>query len=145
MNASSVKRFNKRVLMAAMVGLMGAGLSAPSLAADKELVLGVNDALTGPGAVYGLPQANALRALWRLTLALSDERDRVRGKPEARHRVDFSFYLDLDAQGAQTVRIVQRRRDAGEVDQGPVAPVQRRQRGQTHGGCAGAFDRFQKG
>ena len=59
MNATSVKRFNKRVLMAAMVGLMGAGLGAPSLAADKELVLGVNDALTGPGAVYGLPQANA--------------------------------------------------------------------------------------
>jgi branched-chain amino acid transport system substrate-binding protein len=60
MNATSVKRFNKRVLMAAMVGLMGAGLGAPSLAADKELVLGVNDALTGPGAVYGLPQANAV-------------------------------------------------------------------------------------
>ena len=60
MNATSVKRINKRVLMAAMVGLMGAGLGAPSLAADKELVLGVNDALTGPGAVYGLPQANAV-------------------------------------------------------------------------------------
>jgi branched-chain amino acid transport system substrate-binding protein len=60
MNATSVKRLNKRVLMAAMVGLMGAGLGAPSLAADKELVLGVNDALTGPGAVYGLPQANAV-------------------------------------------------------------------------------------
>ena len=60
MNATSVIRLNKRVLMAAMVGLMGAGLGAPSLAADKELVLGVNDALTGPGAVYGLPQANAV-------------------------------------------------------------------------------------
>ena len=60
MNATSVKQLNKRVLMAAMVGLMGAGLGAPSLAADKELVLGVNDALTGPGAVYGLPQANAV-------------------------------------------------------------------------------------
>lgn len=30
------------------------------LAADKELVIGINDALTGPGAVYGLPQANAV-------------------------------------------------------------------------------------
>ena len=60
MNATSVKQLNKRALMAAMVGLMGAGLGAPSLAADKELVLGVNDALTGPGAVYGLPQANAV-------------------------------------------------------------------------------------
>ena len=66
----------------------------------------------GADPLDGLPQAHALRALWRLTMALSDERDRVRGKPEARHRVDFSFYLDLDAQGAQTVRIVQRRRDA---------------------------------
>ncbi len=29
-------------------------------AADKELTIGVNDALTGPGAVYGLPQANSV-------------------------------------------------------------------------------------
>jgi exoribonuclease-2 len=59
-----------------------------------------------------LPQAGALRALWRLTQALSDERDRVRGKPEARHRVDYSFYVDRDLDGSETVRIVQRRRDA---------------------------------
>lgn len=32
-----------------------------SWAAEKELVLGVNDALTGPGAVYGLPQSNAVK------------------------------------------------------------------------------------
>ena len=61
MKATAVKLFNKRVLMAAMVGMMGAGFGAASLAADKELVLGVNDALTGPGAVYGLPQANAVQ------------------------------------------------------------------------------------
>ncbi|MEI7447383.1 MAG: RNB domain-containing ribonuclease, partial [Burkholderiales bacterium] len=59
-----------------------------------------------------LPQAAALRSLWRLTLALSAERDRVRGKPEARHRVDFSFYVDRADDGSETVRIVQRRRDA---------------------------------
>jgi len=59
-----------------------------------------------------LEQAADLRILWRLTGALSDERDRVRGKPEARHRIDFSFYVDLDGQGGETVRIVQRRRDA---------------------------------
>jgi exoribonuclease-2 len=60
-----------------------------------------------------LAQADALRALWRLTLALSAERDRVRGKPEARHRVDFSFYLEHRPDGSeQTVRIVARRRDA---------------------------------
>jgi branched-chain amino acid transport system substrate-binding protein len=61
MKATAVKLFNKRVLMAAMVSMMGAGFGAGSLAADKELVLGVNDALTGPGAVYGLPQANAVQ------------------------------------------------------------------------------------
>jgi branched-chain amino acid transport system substrate-binding protein len=30
-------------------------------AAEKELLIGVNDSLTGPGAVYGLPQANAVQ------------------------------------------------------------------------------------
>ena len=30
-------------------------------AADKELLIGVNDSLTGPGAVYGLPQANSVQ------------------------------------------------------------------------------------
>jgi exoribonuclease-2 len=60
----------------------------------------------------GLAQADALRVLWRLTLALSEARDTVRGRPEARHRTDFSFYLDLAADGSPTVRIVQRRRDA---------------------------------
>ena len=32
-----------------------------ALAAEKELLLGVNDSLTGPGAVYGLPQANSVQ------------------------------------------------------------------------------------
>ena len=30
-------------------------------AAEKQLTLGLNDSLTGPGAVYGLPQANAVK------------------------------------------------------------------------------------
>ncbi|MEJ2023980.1 MAG: ABC transporter substrate-binding protein, partial [Deltaproteobacteria bacterium] len=34
---------------------------APSFAGEKELPIGVNDALTGPGAVYGLPQTNAVK------------------------------------------------------------------------------------
>ena len=59
-----------------------------------------------------LPHAFALRALWRLTLSLSAERDQLRGKPEPRNRVDFSFYIDREPDGAETVRIVQRRRDA---------------------------------
>ena len=59
-----------------------------------------------------LPRAFALRALWRLTLALGAERDQLRGKPEPRNRVDFSFYIDREPDGAEKVRIVQRRRDA---------------------------------
>ena len=30
-------------------------------ATEKELLIGVNDSLTGPGAVYGLPQANSVQ------------------------------------------------------------------------------------
>ena len=47
-----------RAAFAAFLGLAVAGHAA--LAADKELTIGVNDALTGPGAVYGQPQANAI-------------------------------------------------------------------------------------
>ena len=54
-----------------------------------------------------MPFGVELRALWKLTLALSALRDRVRGKPEPRFRTDFTFYVDGDQ-----VRIVQRRRDA---------------------------------
>jgi branched-chain amino acid transport system substrate-binding protein len=32
-----------------------------AMAAEKELLIGVNDSLTGPGAVYGLPQANSVQ------------------------------------------------------------------------------------
>ena len=48
----------KRSLLAA---LLTSGLAFSAWASDKELVIGVNDALTGPGAVYGLPQANAVQ------------------------------------------------------------------------------------
>lgn len=47
-----------RAAFAAFLGLAAAGHAA--MAADKELSIGVNDALTGPGAVYGQPQANAI-------------------------------------------------------------------------------------
>ncbi|HQY28703.1 MAG TPA: RNB domain-containing ribonuclease [Burkholderiaceae bacterium] len=57
------------------------------------------------------PHGEALRVLWRLTLALAAERERVRGKPEPRFRSDFNFYVDR-ADGDERVRIVQRRRDA---------------------------------
>jgi len=62
-------------------------------------------ALDDPGAP--MPFGAQLRALWKLTLALSAQRDRVRGKPEPRFRTDFTFYVD-----GEDVRIVQRRRDA---------------------------------
>jgi branched-chain amino acid transport system substrate-binding protein len=45
----------------ATAGLAGALLFNAAQAADKELVIGVSDALTGAGAVYGLPQANAVQ------------------------------------------------------------------------------------
>jgi exoribonuclease-2 len=54
-----------------------------------------------------LPQGEALRVLWRLANALCADREHVRGKPEPRFRTDFSFFIEGD-----TVRIVQRRRDA---------------------------------
>ena len=47
-----------RLLAAALLVI---GVSSPAWSAQKELVIGVNDALTGPGAVYGLPQANAVQ------------------------------------------------------------------------------------
>ncbi len=61
--------------------------------------------LADPQAAF--PMADALRVLWRLTLALGEARDKVRGKPELRGRADFSFFVEGDR-----VRIVQRRRDA---------------------------------
>ncbi len=36
-------------------------VAGTALAAEKKLTIGVADALTGGGAVYGLPQANAVR------------------------------------------------------------------------------------
>jgi len=57
--------------------------------------------------------AEELRVLWKLSLALCAERDRMRGKPEPRFRADFSFYLDHAAEGEEPrVRIVARRRDS---------------------------------
>ncbi len=54
-----------------------------------------------------LPHGDAMRVLWRLTLALVRDRERVRGKPEPRFRTDFSFSIEGDR-----VEIAQRRRDA---------------------------------
>ena len=60
--------------------------------------------LEDPDAV--MPFGDALRVLWKLTLALCAQRDRVRGKPEPRFKTDFAFYVE-----GEQVRIVPRRRD----------------------------------
>ncbi len=54
-----------------------------------------------------LPHGDAMRALWKLTLAQVREREKIRGKPEPKFRTDFSFSITDDR-----VEIVQRRRDA---------------------------------
>ena len=46
-----------RSFAAAAAALACLGASA----AEKELLIGVNDSLTGPGAVYGLPQSNSVQ------------------------------------------------------------------------------------
>jgi branched-chain amino acid transport system substrate-binding protein len=56
-----MKNANKYAAFTVAMTMFSAGLSASAFAADKELVLGVSDALTGPGAVYGAPQFNAVQ------------------------------------------------------------------------------------
>ena len=56
-----MKMLGRKLGMVAAVSLAGALICATTQAAEKELLIGVNDALTGPGAVYGVPQANAVQ------------------------------------------------------------------------------------
>ncbi|MDO4904334.1 MAG: RNB domain-containing ribonuclease [Lautropia sp.] len=74
---------------------------------DTEEALNSRPAAGEPDPLAGLPYAGAFRLLWRLTGALSAERDRMRGRPETRSRVDFSFRID-----GERVEILRRRRDA---------------------------------
>ncbi|MDO4636709.1 MAG: RNB domain-containing ribonuclease [Lautropia sp.] len=74
---------------------------------DQEAFLESQPADGEPDPLAGLPFADAFRLLWRLTLSLSAERDKVRGRPELRSRVDFTFRIDGDH-----VDILPRRRDA---------------------------------
>jgi len=50
-----------RVKTGALAALAMALATTSACAAEKKLTIGVADALTGGGAVYGLPQANAVR------------------------------------------------------------------------------------
>lgn len=60
-----------------------------------------------------LPYGHWIRPLWRLALALSAQRDIVRGKPENNSRVEYSFYLDGSPDDPDTpVRIEPRQRNA---------------------------------
>ncbi len=60
-----------------------------------------------------LPYAHWLRPLWKMALALSAQREAVRGKPENNSRVEYSFYLDGSSDDPDTpVRLVPRQRNA---------------------------------
>lgn len=74
---------------------------------DTEVALESSPAPGEPDPLAGLPFADAFRLLWRFTLALAAEREKMRGRPELRSRVDFSFRID-----GEQVEIVPRRRDA---------------------------------
>jgi branched-chain amino acid transport system substrate-binding protein len=54
---SNLKRALASCLAATAAALACAGVTA----AEKELLIGVSDSLTGAGAVYGLPQANSVQ------------------------------------------------------------------------------------
>ena len=59
----------------------------------------------------GVPFGPELVVLHRVALALLEERERVRGRPEARNRLDYSFVIDGEPPQAQ-VTIRRRRRGA---------------------------------
>lgn len=71
----------------------------------------MDEAVLQAEAVPPFAHGAELQVLWRLTLALCAERERVRGKPEPRFKSDFNFYIDRDGD-EERVRIVSRRRDA---------------------------------
>lgn len=75
---------------------------------DGDITL---QALESPDASF--PYDHWVRPLWKLTNALSAQRDARRGKPESNQRVDYNFYLDGPPDDPMTpVRIEPRQRDA---------------------------------
>jgi exoribonuclease II len=65
------------------------------------------DNLQTPDAAF--PFAIELKALWKVAQILSKERDKVRGKPEARNRADYNFRIDSET---NFVEIFERQRNA---------------------------------
>ena len=47
--------------ISSIVLLLGLNLAAPATAAEKKLDIGYNDSLSGPGAVFGVPQQRAIQ------------------------------------------------------------------------------------
>ena len=69
------------------------------------------DALADSAQV--LPYNDWMRPLWQLALQLAKQREEVRGKPENNNRIEYSFYIDGDANDPATpVRILPRQRNA---------------------------------
>ncbi len=69
------------------------------------------ESLADPSIV--LPYNDWIRPLWQFALLLAKQRETVRGKPENNSRVEYSFYLDGNADDPDTpVRIVPRQRNA---------------------------------
>ncbi len=62
-----------------------------------ELDARVTDDTIAAGALNDVPFAGELAVLWRLANSLLADRERVRGKPEPRGRVDYS--IDIDTAG----------------------------------------------
>ncbi|MGL5363186.1 MAG: ABC transporter substrate-binding protein [Bosea sp. (in: a-proteobacteria)] len=57
----SIRHITRRTKIGAVAALALALSAGTAFAAEKTLTVGVADALTGGGAVYGLPQANAVK------------------------------------------------------------------------------------
>jgi len=70
----------------------------------------VDDASLAAG-LPGVPFARELLVLHRVALALLQERERVRGRPEPRNRIDYSFAIEGEPPAAR-VAIRRRRRGA---------------------------------
>ena len=56
-----LKKFRWSLIGIGLVALIGLVIANSAQAKDKELVIGVSDALTGGGATYGMPQMNAIQ------------------------------------------------------------------------------------
>ena len=59
--STAFKKFKMTSISIMLIALTGLIFSNGAQAKEKELVIGVSDALTGGGATYGMPQMNAIQ------------------------------------------------------------------------------------